>query len=152
MTHTANAQAVGKAVTGSLLAVYLIVVAFVVFWPTPIDRGFDLQLLRFAGWIRSHGMVWLSYDHVEFVANILMFVPLGVGLTLLLPRAMHWLVPLLGLFSSVVIEVVQAIALPDRFGGPMDVLSNTIGAALGWAATLIVRFAVSRRRGEKLYD
>lgn len=145
MTHTASVQARGRMVTGALLVAYVVVVAFIVFWPTPIDRGFDLQLLRFAAWVRSHGMVWLAYDHVEFVANVLLFVPIGVGLTLVLPRAMHWLVPLLGLVSSVAIEVVQAVALPDRFGGPVDVLSNTLGASLGWVATLAVRSIAARR-------
>lgn len=149
MTHTASVRA-GRAITTTLLIAYGLAVAVVVFWPTPVDRGFDLQLLRFAAMVRANGMLWLTYEHVEFAGNVLLFVPIGIGLTLVLPPALHWLVPLAGLASSAVIELVQAVALPDRFGGPVDVLANTLGAALGWAGALAVRSIVERSRREKL--
>lgn len=152
MTHTASVQALGRTITGALLGVYALLVAFMVFWPTPIDRGFGIPLLRFAALVRGNGMVWLAYDHVEFVANVLMFVPLGLGLTVVLPRAVHWLVPLLGLSASVSVEVVQALVLPDRFGGPMDVLANTLGATLGWAVALIARSIAARRRRNLVHE
>ncbi|MDH6181678.1 glycopeptide antibiotics resistance protein [Microbacteriaceae bacterium SG_E_30_P1] len=128
-----------------ILVTYVAIVAVIVFWPTPVDRSFELPLLRVASFLRETGLVWLAYDHVEFVGNIILFVPIGVLLTLVLPRAVHWIVPLAALSASAMVEVVQLLALPDRFGGPVDVIANTAGATLGWLVALVARASAKRR-------
>src|SRR5690606_18914651 len=110
----------------------------------PIDRFFDVLLLRAASAVRSHGMLWLTYDHVEFLGNVLLFIPLGLAVTIVLPRVMHWIVPMVALVLSALIEFVQFAALPDRFGGTMDVVANVIGAVIGWATVLAVSWVRSR--------
>jgi glycopeptide antibiotics resistance protein len=89
---------------------------------------------------------WMRYDlgwtffgsgWIEFAANILMFVPLGLLLTLLF--AHPWYGVVLALALSAAVELVQ-IVIPSRQASLRDVLANVIGAAIGAAlAWLIVR-------------
>src|SRR5690606_12272950 len=82
----------------------------------------------------------LSYTVFEFLANIALFVPLGLLLVAALPRANAWVVLLLGYSSSATIELVQTL-LPSRFPTLSDVIANTIGTAIG---CVIARMFVQR--------
>jgi hypothetical protein len=80
-----------------------------------------------------------SFAVTDFVANVGLFVPLGVGLALLGlsgARATG-----LALIASTAIEVVQYIALPGRNASVRDVVANTTGTALGWA--IVASFATA---------
>ena len=66
----------------------------------------------------------------EFLANIVLFVPLGVLVAVAWPRARPWSVVLVGFAVSVTIELVQML-LPSRFPTISDVIANTVGAAVG---------------------
>jgi hypothetical protein len=77
--------------------------------------------------------VGVEYDHVEFLANLGMFVPLG-ALAVLVKRA--WLALLLGPAFSGFIELYQSLLLPGRVGELRDVLSNSAGFLLGAGVTL----------------
>lgn len=99
-------------------------------------------------WVRS-AVAWLAgrgvpvtYLGVEAVANVLLFVPFGVLVALLL-GARRWRVVVAGLVLSASIEITQRLALPGRVPSVQDVVLNTVGAALGWAA---LGAAVRRRR------
>jgi hypothetical protein len=66
-----------RTVAGALCAVWLLAVAMIVLWPTPVDRAGGGWLRGVLGALHSHGLPALvSYGTVEFVANVLMFVPL----------------------------------------------------------------------------
>ena len=66
---------------------------------------------------------------VDFVLNVLLFVPLGV---VLLPFARRVLpATLLGLATSTFIEALQLHIVAGRDAALGDVIANTIGAALG---------------------
>ncbi|MEV7931395.1 VanZ family protein [Curtobacterium sp. NPDC089185] len=84
-----------------------------------------------------HG-TWFSYDRVEFLANIGMFVPVGMLAALWLPRRWWLLGAVVAVGLSVGIEVAQALYLPYRVADPRDVLSNGLGGMLG--ATLVGLF------------
>ncbi|OEI69053.1 hypothetical protein Cus16_0882 [Curtobacterium sp. ER1/6] len=84
-----------------------------------------------------HG-TWFSYDRVEFLANIGMFVPVGMLAALWLPRRWWLLGAVVAVGLSVGIEVAQALYLPYRVADPRDVLSNGLGGLLG--ATLVGLF------------
>lgn len=74
---------------------------------------------------------------VEFVANIALFAPLGLLLTLLLRS--HWLGAGLAVAVSVAAEVAQVV-IPARQPSLRDILANAAGAAAGAAiAWLIIR-------------
>jgi glycopeptide antibiotics resistance protein len=76
-------------------------------------------------------------DEKDFLGNILLFIPLGIGLGRLLIGEMHrnWMTSLgiSGLVSfgfSYVIEALQ-IHMPSRFASILDVIADTTGGMLG---------------------
>lgn len=79
----------------------------------------------------------------EFLANIVLFVPLGLLVTIAWPRTRPWVVVLLGLVLSVTIEAVQMM-LPSRFPTLSDVIANTVGAGVGWLIARTIARAVVR--------
>lgn len=116
----------------ALAAAYLLALAFIAFWPSPVDQGIDVinswpvRLLESTlGLSRPQG-----YDLVQFAANVVLFVPLG-WLAVALTRARWWQVALLGFLLSSGIEVGQALLRPDRFATVSDVVANTLGTAVG---------------------
>jgi glycopeptide antibiotics resistance protein len=120
-----------------VLLAYAIVVGVVVLSP-----------VSFAGIVHALGD-WLSDDlgltgfgtgWIEFIANIVMFVPLGFLLTLVFRHP--WWGVLLALVLSAAVEVVQ-IVIPSRQASLRDVLANVLGAAVG---ALLAWLVVLRRR------
>ena len=110
--------------------VYGVALTAIALWPTPVDRDAG-PLLRAI----TDAVPWLTYGVIEFSSNVVLFVPLGVLLTLLLPRGSLF-VPLLALLVTAAIESVQGLLLAARTPSPLDILANTAGAVLGWAIVL----------------
>jgi glycopeptide antibiotics resistance protein len=81
---------------------------------------------------------WITFDLLEFTANVALFVPAGLLGTLWLGRR-WWLAVPLGLAISVAIETTQALALPGRVADVRDLVSNTAGTALGALALAAMR-------------
>ncbi|GAA2249597.1 VanZ family protein [Herbiconiux moechotypicola] len=107
-------------------------VAYVVFWPTPVDSGSRGDLLRFLSVLHDHGLPRsIGYSEVEFAANVAMFVPLGVLLGLTLGPHWWWIALVVGIGFSTSIELLQYFFLPERFATYEDVVANSFGAALG---------------------
>ncbi|WP_158597340.1 VanZ family protein [Microbacterium telephonicum] len=74
---------------------------------------------------------------VEFAANILLFLPLGLLLTMLSGRP--WVGMLLAVGLSVSAELIQTL-LPNRVTSLRDIVANALGTLLGaLIAWLIVR-------------
>lgn len=73
----------------------------------------------------------------------MLFVPLGLLVTIAWPRTRAWVVVLLGLVLSVTIETVQMM-LPSRFPTLSDVIANTVGAGVGWLIARTIARAVVR--------
>lgn len=136
-----------------LAALTLVAVFAIGYWPVPVDRGVRSLLGSVLDRLAAAGAPgWVDYAHLEFGANIVMFVPLGVLIALLLPRWEWWLAPIIGLALSLAIEFGQALLLPERFATPLDVLANTAGATIG--ALVVTGFriaarAAARRRTER---
>jgi glycopeptide antibiotics resistance protein len=75
------------------------------------------------------GAGWVTYDGMEFAANVSMFVPLGV---LVLAWRGRWWHGILGaLVVSAGIETWQLLFLPTRVADVRDLVANTIGGAIG---------------------
>lgn len=66
---------------------------------------------------------------VDVIANILLFMPLGLGLALALRR--RWTPVLLCLAFTVLVESLQIRVVSGRDASASDVLANTIGGWLG---------------------
>jgi glycopeptide antibiotics resistance protein len=118
------------------LGLYLVFVGFITLDPAPPDTAKNPVVL----WI-TH-VTPLTYGAVEFLANIAMFVPIGVLVTLLSRHC--WMAPVVGLALTCAIEITQMF-LPARFPDLQDVFANTLGAVLGSLAVAGVRFVRASR-------
>jgi len=74
-----------------------------------------------------------SRGGVDVILNVLLFVPLGVGLALLDVPAKRAILMMCVL--SVLIETAQLFVIPGRDGTIGDVLTNTLGGTVGFAAS-----------------
>jgi len=92
-----------------------------------------LRYLHDRGWF-----VGTEYLDVEFLANIGMFVPLGVLTALLMPRRARWTLLLIGTAFSAFIETYQAQFLPGRYPELRDIVSNSLGFLLGAGVVLLL--------------
>jgi len=77
------------------LAAYLVALALIAYWPTPVDRGVDGDLFGAIHWLRAHGITLITYDRVESAANVALFVPFGLLLGGLFRRGRRWIAFLL---------------------------------------------------------
>jgi glycopeptide antibiotics resistance protein len=89
---------------------------------------------------------WVTFLGVEFVANILMFLPVGVFFVLLLGRSRWWAAIIFGVIGSCWIELAQYLWLPDRTADVRDVLSNGIGVIIGVGVAELLTWPVLHRR------
>ena len=91
----------------------------------------------------------LNIERVEFLANVGLFVPLGVFLILLVGTR-FWLVALAaGIVLTSMIESIQR-QIPGRVSDPRDVAANSIGMFLGiFLGIALTLPATLRRRRER---
>jgi glycopeptide antibiotics resistance protein len=122
----------------------LIPLAFVAFWPTPIDQPVQGDLARILKFLHAHGIpAWFNYKFVEASANIVLFIPLGAVARLAFPDKRWWQVGAFGLIVSGCMELGQLLFLDNRYASPLDLVTNTGGAVIGaLAATLIKQIRV----------
>jgi uncharacterized membrane protein YccC len=124
------------------LIVYALAAAVILL--TPLSYGAMIDGID--KWLRQDlGLTFFGAGWVEFTGNVLLFVPLGFFVTLFFSRP--WVGAVLGMVISAGVEIVQ-IVIPHRHASLRDVISNTIGAAIGaFIAWLIV--LRRRRRAER---
>jgi hypothetical protein len=133
-----------RVVSWVLLLSAFAVVAMITFSPGPPDPGGQLALKEFLLRAHQQGLpLWITFGKIEFAANVLMFVPIGFFGALCLPR-FRWLIVPVAIAASTVIEIVQGARLPERVGTPRDVVANSIGALLGFAAACLLVALVRR--------
>ena len=109
------------------------------------EHGRDSIIWRLVKVFERHEVTrWLDFATVEFLANVAMFVPLGLFFVLLLGRGRWWLAILFGVALTVGIEFVQQF-LPSRVSDPRDLMANSIGATLGVLVAIVMTAAKARR-------
>ena len=118
---------------------FLVFLAVLTLSPRPVEEsapGLLDAVLRTLqdGW----GWSWLTFDSLEVIANIAVFIPVGCLAFVLLPRRVWPLAFAVGPLLSSAIELAQAARLPERTASLADVLANSTGATLGAALALIV--------------
>ena len=117
-----------------------ITLALIALWPVPVDSG--------AGdFLRGVHQVFpaLTYERIEFSANILLFVPLGVLLMLILRR--RFLILPIAIVVTVGIESAQALLLDRRTPSTTDIIANVTGACVGMLIVAVVERVRSRSVG-----
>ncbi|QQQ61671.1 VanZ family protein [Paenarthrobacter ureafaciens] len=119
---------------------YLVLLAIVVFLPSKEASTVTGFVGVIAGWLAALGLPFKEAAvGVEFLSNIVMFVPFGLLTTFLWPdRWNWWRTMLLGAATSTFIEVTQLI-IPGRVTALSDVIANTAGGLVGAAVAAWVQ-------------
>ena len=92
----------------------------------------------------------LSIERIEFLANIGLFVPLGVFLLLLVGTRLWFVALAAGIVLTSMIEGVQQ-QIPGRVSDPRDVAANAIGMFIGVFLALVLTLpSAMRRRRQRL--
>jgi glycopeptide antibiotics resistance protein len=126
-----------------LTLVYLLAVGWLTLGPQPADAGPDGFVRQILAVLRQSALTsWLSYDGVEFTANVVMFVPMGVLFTLLFGLRRWWLALVIGIAATCLIEGAQ-VFIPTRVSDVRDLVANTLGTLLGIA--IVAASALVRR-------
>ncbi len=89
--------------------------------------------------------IHLSVGRIEFLANIGLFVPLGVFLLLLFGTRFWWVALVAGIVLTSMIEQVQK-QIPGRVSDPRDVTANSIGMFVGVGLALVLTLPGTLRR------
>lgn len=113
-------------------AVYLVALGLVVFLPAREAGTVTGFVGVIAGWLALLGVPFgPAVIAVEFVANIVMFVPFGLFVRVLWPAVFSWWrVLFLAAAASVFIELVQLL-VPGRVTALSDVIANALGGMAG---------------------
>lgn len=124
------------------LVSYLIVLITTSLWPKPVDgegllATITREVLRFTSSYDS--LKWIQYNQLEAIANVLLYVPLGIFLVMFWPKAKLWLLALIPALISLLVEGSQRMFLPDRYATLNDVLSNALGGVLGIVIAASIR-------------
>lgn len=87
----------------------------------------------------------LSVERVEFLANIGLFVPVGVFMTLLFGSRLWWLAVAGSIALTAAIETAQR-SIPGRVSDPRDLVANSGGAVVGVVLALVLMLPGTLRR------
>lgn len=111
---------------------YGVCLAGVAFWPTTVDEPVVETIYTTIKTARRHGAPrLLTHALLDFIANIGLFLPVGVLIALLVGGRLLTVALLTGPVISAIIETSQTLFLPGRYGDVSDVIANSIGATLG---------------------
>jgi len=116
------------------LASYLVILIVTTLWPKPVDGEGILatitrELLRFTSnisWLH-----WIQYNQLEAIANVVLYIPLGIFLVLFLNKTKLWVLCLIPILISLLAEGSQRLFLPDRYATANDVFFNALGGVIG---------------------
>lgn len=127
---------------------YLAFVGWLTLTPRPL--GNEALVWRVLNALHRRGYAeWLDFNRLEFLANIGLFVPVGMFLLLLFGTRQWWLAGAASFALTLFIETVQR-DIPGRVSDPRDVLANTAGGLIGVVVatvlTLPATIARSRQR------
>ncbi|MFP7760071.1 VanZ family protein [Marisediminicola sp. LYQ134] len=124
---------------------YLGFVAWMTLGPQPLDAGNSSLLWRaLAVFSRYEETDWITYQRVEFTANVGMFIPIGMFFLLLFGRRLWLLAIAAGVLLTCSIEFVQMF-LPTRVSDVSDIIANSAGTVVGVVFVLIVTTPAARR-------
>jgi len=125
---------------------YLGLVGWVTLTPAAVSPIQGPWVMRVLDALHRRGVLErLTYDRLEFLANIAMFVPVGVFLLLLFGAGGWWVAGFSSFLMTSGIETLQR-SIPGRTPDPRDIFANTVGALIGIAVALVLTMPETLRR------
>lgn len=106
----------------------------------------DLVLRVLARLQRYDELAWLTYDRAEFLANVALFVPVGLFLLLLFGTRFWWVAALAAFAMTSAIETAQR-SIPGRVPDERDLAANGLGALIGIVVGIVLTLPATLRRG-----
>lgn len=97
----------------------------------------------------SFGPQFATIGWMDRFANIAVFIAVGVLAYLIIPRRAWFVALLVAPVASALVELVQAVALPDRVSDPGDVVSAALGGAIGVSVAALCTALTARRRSSE---
>lgn len=136
-----------RRLTMALLVGYSLFVAVITLTPQMPGSGFVARVVdRVLASLQARGLfLGVDFLTIEFIGNILMFIPLGVFTAMLISQRHWWVLLFTGTLMSAFIELSQALFLPDRFPEVRDLISNSTGFAIGAIGAVTFRLIVAHR-------
>ena len=142
-------------VLAPLTLLYLAAVAWITLGPQPLDHSQTLWVVRICDFLQLHLQGHLprlasliTYDNVEFAANVVMFIPVGIFFVVLFGRKLWWLSLLICLAMTGFIESIQHV-IPGRVPDVRDLVSNSLGGLIGVIVGLIFEMLAWRREVQR---
>ena len=140
------------AIVATMALAYGTFLAFVVFWPSPIDAPVEGLLERAIAELHERGVpTFIDYGFIESFSNMVLFVPVGFLFGMMVPLRWWPVALLLGPALSAGIELAQRFLLEARYATVNDVIANSIGATIGVLLAVFVR-AVVKARDERVIE
>ena len=138
---TGGAGHAGRGLLVAALAAYTVFVLVMTLTPRGVGDGVLTRWVKnVLDDLHARGIaLWVDFLTIEFIANIMMFVPLGLLTALVLDRRRWWLLLVVGTAFSCFIELWQLVFLPERFPDWRDLVSNTIGFLIGAGVGVLIR-------------
>ncbi|WP_223171479.1 VanZ family protein [Microbacterium sp. NIBRBAC000506063] len=136
-----------RIVLAVLSAAYLWAVGWMTLRAAPYGSDLGRGLERLLAWLAQQpSTAWVTFDRLEFAANVAMFVPFGIFGVLWFGVHRWWLAPILGALTSAGIEFLQWQFLDTRVADPRDIVANTAGAVIGMLLMLLLAFLLAPHR------
>lgn len=131
---------------GLLSGAYLVFVGWLTLTPQPIDSEHQQLIYRGLDALHRRGYAEsVDYTRLELLANIALFVPIGVFAVVLLGARWWWLVVVGCLSLTAVIEAVQH-RIPGRVPDERDLFANSLGGIVGVVLALVLTAPGELRR------
>ena len=135
-----------RRVAGILLAAYLVFLAFVLLNPSADLPTSSVSWLSGIATRMGVPAQLAEPSRVEFIANVLILMPLSFLGSSLLPRPTWRDWTAYAFVLSGTVETVQAVLFPARSATFKDVVANTSGALVGAVAFTLAMWAYDRFR------
>ncbi|MCD4535352.1 VanZ family protein [Nocardioides sp. cx-169] len=125
---------------------YLVFVAWLTLTPQPIGPDDQDLIIRALEALHRRGYAEsIDYNRLEFLANIALFVPIGMFLLLLFGAGQWWLAAIGAFLLTSFIETVQQ-QIPGRVSDDRDLIANTLGGLIGIVVALVLTLPATLRR------
>ena len=125
---------------------YLAFVAWVTLKPQTYAAEHIAIIYRILDALHSRGFLLTVDDaQMEFLANIALFVPVGMFLLLLLGTRLWWAAVAVSFTLTAFIEAAQR-HVPGRVPDERDLLANAVGAVIGCLIALVLTLPAALRR------